>query len=97
MALMHTLHISPDLASLERIEKKMQREAYERAGLEARALGVPRQKNPFVRTGGSPFFDPAEGERMQALAEHWWRGWDAGREKAERPRSQAARTERARP
>ena len=94
---MHTLHISADLSSLERIEKKMQREAYERAGLEARVLGVPRHKNPYVRAGGTAFFDPAEGERMQALAEHWWRGWDAGREKAERPRSHVARAQRVRP
>ena len=63
---------SPFPSELKRTESLMQREAYERAGAQARSLGVPRHKNPFVRV----LAHDAERERLGVLAEHWWRGWD---------------------
>ena len=63
---------SPFPSELKRTESLMQREAYERAGAQARSLGVPRHKNPFVRL----LAHDAERERLGVLAEHWWRGWD---------------------
>ncbi|MEO7338821.1 MAG: hypothetical protein ABIV63_19790 [Caldimonas sp.] len=50
----------------------MQRETYERAGAQARSLSVLRKDNPFVR----PSSNAEEQQRLQTLAEHWWRGWD---------------------
>ena len=57
-------------------ELKMQRETYERAGIEAYVLGVPRSRNPYVRVLDS-FQDPGDRDRFDRLAEHWWRGWDS--------------------
>ncbi|MEO7338405.1 MAG: hypothetical protein ABIV63_17670 [Caldimonas sp.] len=51
----------------------MQKEAFERAGAQARSLGVPRSKNPFVRV----LTHESDRERLSALADHWWRGWDS--------------------
>ena len=58
-------------------EQRMQREAYEHAGVEAYARGVPRSANPYARPAGL-FTGPADQERLQSLAQHWWRGWDNG-------------------
>jgi len=69
---MSDLRRSPFPSELKRTESLMQREAYERAGAQARSLGVPRHKNPFVRV----LAHDAERERLGVLAEHWWRGWD---------------------
>jgi hypothetical protein len=62
--------------ALEQSERKMRRETYERAGQEARAQGVPRKNNPFLRMAPGPFGGPHEDETRRLLAEHWWRGWD---------------------
>ena len=58
-------------------EQRMQREAYEHAGVEAYARGVPRTANPYARAPGV-FTGPSDLERLQSLAQHWWRGWDNG-------------------
>ena len=58
-------------------EQRMQREAYEHAGVEAYARGVPRTANPYARPPGV-YSAPADQERLQCLAQHWWRGWDNG-------------------
>lgn len=75
----------------------MQREAYERAGLEAHALAVPRDKNPYMRSPGAAFFDSADRERMGMLADHWWRGWDSCGPATGRRHNGLTRTERQRP
>ena len=62
-------------------EQRMQREAYEGAGSEAYRLGVPRNRNPFLRKPDA-YSDPADQQRLQRLAEHWWNGWDAASAKA---------------
>jgi hypothetical protein len=62
--------------ALEQSERKMRRETYERAGQEARAQGVPRKNNPFLRATSGPHAGPGENETRRLLAEHWWRGWD---------------------
>ena len=65
--------MSESQSELERIGLRMQREAYERAGAQARRLGVRRKDNPFLRADATP----AEQERLSTLAAHWWRGWDS--------------------
>ena len=68
-------------------EQRMQREAYEHAGVEAYARGVPRAANPYARPRGT-FTGPAEQERLKTLAQHWWRGWDNGAVRLESRRRQ---------
>ena len=65
-------------------ELRMQREAYERAGSEAFALGVPRNRNPFLRQPDA-YSDPADHKRLQRLADHWWNGWDSAFAKRKAP------------
>ena len=52
--------------------QRMQREAYEQAGAEARSLGVAREGNPFLRKTSGPL----EADRLKRLAAYWWKGWD---------------------
>jgi len=59
-------------SELERTEALMRREAYRRAGAQARSLGVPRNKNPFQR----PAVNESEQEMLAVLASHWRDGWD---------------------
>lgn len=59
-------------ANLAQCAQRMQREAYELAGAEARSLGVAREDNPFLRKT----YGPLESDRMKLLAGYWWKGWD---------------------
>jgi hypothetical protein len=68
-------NVTSPSAALES-ELKMQREAYERAGVEAYVLGVPRNRNPYLRPPES-FHDAGDRDRFNRLADHWWRGWDS--------------------
>ena len=54
----------------------MQRETFEQAGFRAHSMGVPRNLNPYVRPDGAPRGSP-ERRRLDALAAHWWDGWDS--------------------
>jgi hypothetical protein len=54
-------------SELERAEALMRREAYRKAGAQARSLGVPRNKNPFER----PAVNESEQEMLAVLASHW--------------------------
>ena len=63
-------------STAQECEQKMQRETYERAGVEAYVLGVPRSRNPYVRAPDS-FQEPVDRDRLSRLADHWWRGWDS--------------------
>ncbi|MFL6662424.1 MAG: hypothetical protein ACJ8G7_09600 [Rhizobacter sp.] len=58
-------------------EQTMLLENYEAAGLEAHARGVARSQNPFSRDAHAPAAGSVDRERLQLLAEHWWRGWDS--------------------
>jgi hypothetical protein len=65
------------LPSLQPLEQNMLRESYERAGSIARSLGAPRAANPYAASAQrGPGAYAADKERLQLLAEHWWRGWD---------------------
>ena len=72
---MDTNRRGADEAERRDIEGRMQRETYERAGIDAYILGVPRSKNPFLREPDA-FSKPDEIERLRRLANHWWKGWD---------------------
>ena len=69
---MHALSSPVAQVPLETHEPTSQHEACERAGLEAHARGLLRHMNPHLQAAVDEF-DP----RLQALAEHWWRGWDS--------------------
>ena len=69
-------HRRAEEAAFVENELRMQREAYERAGSEAFVLGVPRNRNPYLRRPDA-YADPADQKRLQRLAEHWWNGWDS--------------------
>ena len=74
MAEMAAMALSDPVRSFEiqRAERLMQRETFEKAGARDRSLGVPRDGNPFVKRE-TPYVDQ---ERLKVLAEHWWNGWD---------------------
>lgn len=55
----------------------MLREAYERAGREAHASGVPRSRNPFATQLGTVPGNGMDAQRRRALADYWWQGWDS--------------------
>jgi hypothetical protein len=57
--------------------QRMQRESYERAGREARGMGIRRADNPFVRPTDKAFAAADDPQRRQALATYWWCGWDS--------------------
>ena len=57
---------------------RMQRETYERAGQDARRMGVPRAANPFVCTRDNASACEQDRAREAALAAYWWAGWDKG-------------------
>ena len=67
----------------------MQRESYERAGIDAYILGVPRNENPFLREPDA-FSNLEEVERLRRLANHWWKGWDHAAMRLAEPRRRAA-------
>jgi hypothetical protein len=58
--------------------ERMQRESYERAGREARRMGIRRVDNPFMRPADQAFPDAEDAQRRKALATYWWAGWDLG-------------------
>lgn len=56
---------------------KMRKEAYERAGFEARSAGLSRKDNPYAPPRALATRGSADAETLRVLAEHWWRGWDS--------------------
>ena len=76
-------------------EERMQRESYERAGIDAYILGVPRNENPFLREPDR-FGNLEDVERLRRLANHWWKGWDHAALRLAEPRRRAASRRRSR-
>ena len=66
------------ISALIRGADRMQRETYERAGRDARRMGVQRAANPFLCTRDNVSACAQDRIRQKALAAYWWAGWDAG-------------------
>ena len=75
---MHTATSAAKDFLLKEWAERMQRESYERAGREARRLGIRRADNPFLRPADQTYADAEDAERRKALASYWWAGWDLG-------------------
>jgi hypothetical protein len=57
---------------------RMQRETFERAGRDARRMGIQRAANPFLCTRDNVPLCEQDQSRQKALAAYWWAGWDKG-------------------
>ena len=44
--------------------------------MQAHGCGTARDANPYARPVVYPIVDLPERERLQSLADDWWRGWD---------------------